>query len=87
MNEQDFTTTISTVNGGYEMKTTCIGLVREATKKGWTLVEYKLANTPEWTLRTDARKCRRFEFPNKKHPVVIVRYKETPISKFWEEDI
>lgn len=87
MNEQDFVTTISLVGGSYEMTTTCIGLVEDAVKKGWKIVEYRLANTPEWILRTDARKCKRFEFPNKKHPVVIVRYKEAPISKFWEEDI
>lgn len=67
MNEQNFTTTIGLVDESYEMKTTCIGLVRDAVKKGWRIVEYKPANTPEWTLRTDVRECKRFEFPNKKH--------------------
>lgn len=88
MNEQDFVTTVGMVDGSYEMKTTCIGLVREAVKKGWKIVEYKLANTPEWTLRTDVRKCKRFEFPDKKYPVVVVWYKEELVaSRFWEEGI
>ena len=87
MNEQDFVTTVGMVDGSYEMKTTCIGLVREAVKKGWKMVEYRLTNTPEWTLRTDARKCKHYIFLNKKHPIVRVWYKEVPINKFWEEDI